>query len=201
MKHIIFTRFIYDDTPHAQERIEIMNKTIIPCLKKQTNQNFVWSLMCRPHHRNQIQSLYGREILFFPGSKQFKEFVISNKYEIQTRHDSDDLMCDEYVQTIQDEYEMNKFRKDPFLIHFQPTLNQFNTNNFYKFHMDYEKLNSTSAFITLCPQNSEKTIWDHTHTSWVGKVNTIIRNKNRCVSATVHDLNTTTKLSSRDRKI
>ncbi len=68
--------------------------------------------------------------------------------------------------------------------------------------MNYEKLNSTSAFISLCPQNSNKTIWDHSHTAWVGKVPTIIRNKNkRCVSATVHNLNTTTKLSHKDKLI
>ena len=31
---------MYDDTEHAQERIQIMNNTLIKCLKNQTNQNF-----------------------------------------------------------------------------------------------------------------------------------------------------------------
>ena len=202
MKHIIFTRFMYDDTEHAQERIQIMNNTLIKCLKNQTNQNFTWALMCRPYHHDSIRSLYGKEVLFFNGSLKFKEYVTENKFTIQTRHDSDDLMCPEYIQIIQDEYNSNKFRKDPFLIHFQPTINKYDTDSFYEFHIDYEKNNLTSAFITLCPQNTTKTIWDHSHTAWVGNVPTIIRNKNnRCVSATIHGLNTSTRLSHKDKLI
>ena len=37
MKHIIFTRFMYDDCPMADERLEIMRGTLVSCLKKQTN--------------------------------------------------------------------------------------------------------------------------------------------------------------------
>jgi len=202
MKHIVLTRFIYDDTDHAQNRLSIMNETLIHSLKNQINKNFVWALMCRPYHRDQIKNIYGGDIMFFKDSVDFKDHMKKDKFQIQTRHDSDDLMCNEYIDLIQNDYQNNKFRKDPFIIHFQPTLNKYGTKNFYKFHLDYEKSNSTSAFISLCPQESDKTIWDHTHTSWVGKVQTIIRNKTaNCVSATIHDLNTTTKLSHKDKKI
>ena len=137
--------------------------------------------------------MYGDEIIFFKDSNEFKKYVIENKFEVQTRHDSDDLMCSQYVQEVQDEYEINKFRKDPFLIDFQPMYYDKAVDQFYKFKIDYKKIGSTSAFITLCPQNTEMTIWDHPHTKWNSHIGTIIRNKNqKCVAATVHNNNTTT---------
>ena len=193
MKHIIFTRFMYDDCPMADERLEIMRGTLVSCLKKQTNKNFVWSLMCRDHHKQIISEMYGDEIIFFKDSNEFKKYVTENKFEVQTRHDSDDLMCSQYVQEVQDEYEINKFRKDPFLIDFQPMYYDKEVDQFYRFKIDYKKIGSTSAFITLCPQNTEMTIWDHPHTKWNSHIGTIIRNKNqKCVAATVHNNNTTT---------
>ena len=202
MKHIIFTRFIYDEGSKADKRLEIMKETLIKCLHAQTNQNFVWSLMCKEHHRKTIEEMYGKEVLFWGGSEGFKKFVKENNYEIQTRHDSDDIMCPEYVQLLQNEFESNKFRKEPFLIEFQPMFHSFGSNHFHEFTLDYAKRGSTSAFITLCPQNTGQTIWDHTHTAWASKIKTIIRHKNRkCVAATVHGSNTTTGNSYRGKKI
>ncbi len=193
MKHIIFTRFMYDKGDLANERLKILKEVLIPCLHNQTNQNFIWSLMCKPHHRDIIKEYYKKDIIFFNDSNEFKQHVNEIKYDIQTRHDSDDIMCPNYVEEIQDEYEINKFRKESFLIEFQPMFYDKNQNHFYKFSIDYAKINSTSAFISICPQSGNQTIWDHQHNKWVGNVSFIKRHKNkRCVAATVHNHNSTT---------
>jgi hypothetical protein len=202
MKHIIFTRFVYDEGNESDTRLEIMKNTLIECLHRQTNQNFIWSVMCKPHHREIIEKIYNKSVLFFDNSNEFKKFVNENKYEIQTRHDSDDIMCVDYVKEIQEDYLSNKFRNDAFLIEYQPMFFDIQNDRFYEFNIDYTESNSTSAFITLCPQNTTKTIWDHQHNQWVGNVSFIVRNKNRrCVAATVHGHNSTTNFNHKGKKL
>ncbi|NBV28297.1 DUF3645 domain-containing protein [bacterium] len=99
-------------------------------------------------------------------------------------------------------YLSNKFRNDAFLIEYQPMFFDIQNDRFYEFNIDYTESNSTSAFITLCPQNTTKTIWDHQHNKWVGNVSFIVRNKNRrCVAATVHGHNSTTNFNHKGKKL
>jgi len=202
MKHIIITMFRYDDEDKFKKRLEVMKNTIVKSLYSQTNQNFTWVVMCRPQHREEISKIYKNNIILVNDSNDFRKLNEEENFTIQTRHDSDDLMCPQYIQLIQDQYNLNKKLTEPFLIEFQPTLNQYSTNNFYEFRLDYKKMNSTSCFITLCPQGGDKTIWDHPHGKWVDNVKHIIRHPNRlCVSATVHGNNTTTGMTLAKGKI
>lgn len=202
IKHCIISRFSYSDEELFKIRLDVMLKTLIPNLKSQTNQNFDWVIISKPNHDEVIQKLYNKKINFVRDSEDLKNFLITNKYTIQTRHDSDDIMCDDYIQKIQDDYITNSHLDHPFLIHFQPIKFDFFTKKKYKMKIQYKERNSTSAFISLCPQNTNMTIWDKTHTTWVGYVKTIIRNKTEnCVWATCHSNNTTTAINNGDIEI
>jgi hypothetical protein len=202
IKHCIVTRFSYSDEDLFNVRLSIMVDTLIPNLKSQTNQNFDWVVISKPQHDNIIQNVYPKKVNFVRDSVDLKEFLISNKYTIQTRHDSDDIMGDDYVQKIQEDFLTNSQLDHPFLIHFQPIKFDYFTKKKYKMKIQYQERNSTSAFISLCPQNTNMTIWDKTHTTWVGYVKTIIRNKTEgCVWATCHSNNTTTAINKGDIEI
>jgi hypothetical protein len=202
IKHCVITRFSYVDEDLFKIRLDILSKTLIPNLDNQTNQNFDWVIISKPIHDETIQKLYNKKIYFVRDSEDLKNFLITNKYTIQTRHDSDDLMCEEYIEKIQEDFITNSYLDHPFLIHFQPIKFDYFTKKKYVMKIQYQERNSTSAFISLCPQNTNMTIWDRTHTSWVGYVKTIIRNKtNECVWAGCHSNNTTTAINKGDIEI
>lgn len=201
MRHVLLTRFSYSDEDLFKKRLKVFSSTLLTSVKNQKQKNFTWCILAKEHHRKSIQDLSSKEILFLNNKSEFIDYVNKNNFDIQTRHDSDDIMRLDYIELIQKDYFKNKDFGKPFLIHFQPIKMDYFTKKTYEMR-NYERGKSTSAFISLCPMGSNKTILDHWHTRWVGNVDLIVRNKTKnCVIATVHDNNTSTKIRKEDKPV
>ena len=198
MKHILITRFKYDDEKKFNSRLKMMEDTLIPSLKRQTNQNFIWCVITRnKKHREIIQSKYNKDILFLNNWEEIKEHVKENEYSIQTRQDSDDIICDDYVKIIQDE--VNKSNKDILLIQFQPTKLHYKTKSEY--HMIKYTNKFTSMFLTLYQRNVIHGVYDYKHGNMFNLTSNIITIPEGCVNLVIHDDNMVTNLTANDRLI
>jgi hypothetical protein len=198
MKHILITRFSYDDENKFNSRLKMMEDTLIPSLKRQTNQNFTWCVLTNNEkHREIIQSKYNKDILFLNVGSKVKDYLIENGFNIQTRQDSDDIICDDYVKIIQDE--VSKTNKDILLIQFQPTKLHYKTKREYDMIKYTKKF--TSMFLTLYQKNIIHHIHDYKHGNMYNVTDNIITIPKGCVNLVIHDDNMVTKLGSNDKLI
>jgi hypothetical protein len=198
MKHIIITRSYYDDDTKFNDRLKIMEETLIPSLKKQTNQNFTWGLiMGNKNHQKILQSKYDKEIVFFNSYDEYKDYSISNGYSIQTRQDNDDIICENYVKIIQDE--VKKTDKDILLIQFQPTKLIYDTKQEY--HMFKYSKKFVSMFLSIYQKNVMYSIYEHKHPVMYKLTNNIVTIPEGCANLVVHGNNKLTTLESYDRLI
>lgn len=162
MRHVILTRFKFDDKELLKKYLKISKEVFIPSLKSQTNQNFELALIVMPED---IEFL--KEELDFPfipiigGNEDFALFASSNNIQIQTRHDCDDWMSATYIQTIQESYLDNIERLDTFLIQSQPTKIMYPAGPETSLPL-YHNLRC-SMHLTLCQKRSVHHIVEHKH--------------------------------------
>lgn len=198
MKHIIITRSYYDDDIKFNERLKIMEETLIPSLKKQTNQNFTWGLiMGNKNHQDILQSKYDKEIVFFNYYDEYKDYSITNGFNIQTRQDNDDIICEDYVKRIQDE--VRKTDKDILLIQFQPTKLIYGTKKEYNMTKYTNKF--TSMFLSIYQKDVIYGIYERKHPVMYKLTNNIVTIPEGCANLVIHDNNTLSKLTNKDKLI
>ena len=196
MKHVIITRFNYDREDKFNERFVIFTQTLLPSLLNQTNKNFTWCLICENKtHREIIKSLYNNDIMFVDNLSQAMKFVKDNHIDIQTRQDNDDMICENYIQTIHDE--VNKTDKDVLLIQFQPTKINYKTKE--EFHMEERYGNNfVSMFLSLYQKNVTRTVHDYMHPEMYKLTQNIITYPEGCAKMVVHGGNMSNKLNPND---
>ena len=198
MKHIITTRSYYSDDTKFNDRLKIMEETLIPSLKKQTNQNFTWGvIMWTKDHQKLLQSKYDKEIVFFNSYEEYKNYSISNGYSIQTRQDNDDIICENYVKIIQDE--ARKTDKDILLIQFQPTKLVYGTKQEYNMTKYTNKF--TSMFLSIYQKDVIYSIYEHKHPVMYKLTNNIVTIPEGCANLVIHDNNKSSKLINEDKVI
>ena len=198
MKHIVITRFNYTDEDKFNSRLKMMVDTLIPSLKRQTNQNFTWCVITKNiNHREIIQSHYNKPILFLNSIPEAKTYSHNNGYNLQTRQDSDDIVCNDYIKIIQDQ--VTKSNKDILLIQFQPTKLHFKSKKEYHTFRYSNKF--MSMFLSLYQKNIIHDVHDQTHPNMYKITPNIVTIPEGCVNLVIHDDNLTTKMEPYDRLI
>jgi len=202
MKHIVITRCKFGKDEDFQKYFEVMKKTYIPSINSQSDKNFSIALIVNPRHYDLIRDKINKEIEIIPFSdtkKDYKEYVINNNITIQTRHDCDDIMESNYIETIRKLYNENNSKYDDFILNFHPTKLVVNTGKEYTHGRDYSKV--CSMFTTLIQKSVKHGIMDCMHDFLKGFTRNIIYIPRGYVKLGIHGNNTTSKLTDNDKPL
>jgi len=202
MKHIVITRCKFGKDVDFQKYFEVMKKTYIPSINSQTDKNFSIALIVNPRHYDLIRDKINKEIEIIPFSdtkKDYKEYVINNNITIQTRHDCDDIMESNYIETIRKLYNENNSKYDDFILNFHPTKLVVNTGKEYTHGRDYSKV--CSMFTTLIQKSVKHGIMDCMHDFLKEFTRNIIYIPRGYVKLGIHGNNTTSKLTDNDKPL
>jgi hypothetical protein len=132
MEHAIIIRLSFEPgDPRAAWRLAFFEAMALPCLQRQTCRDFEIWIRCHPAHRSRLEALDPR-IRTFRDQPRREDAEIGlmalaslagdgadlPRVDIQTRHDSDDLVSRHYVARIHKEVE--KAEAEPLVVSFQP---------------------------------------------------------------------------------
>ena len=126
MKHLLITRLWFDSRELMDKYIDVAIYTFIPAIKNQSCKDFEFGILMRSEHIEHLHERLAKEKLDIKftaitgGIEQFREEVIKNKYDIQSRVDFDDWISSDYIEKIQNIYYENKDKYKSFVIHAQP---------------------------------------------------------------------------------
>ncbi len=168
MKHLIIVRFFYNDKDLFIRRANLMKQTVIECLKKQTTQDFILCIMTDKDSVSQLKEILDYEFISFDDYTELLTFCKNNEVKIQTRHDSDDLMSDDYLEFIQSEYEINKNLYSSFLLHFNWQKIDFETGRIGD-RSNFIDDSFISGFCSLCEFPVKNTVYARSHPE-MGKI-------------------------------
>ena len=202
MKHIVITRVNFSNDEKFNNYFEVMKKYYIPSLNSQTNKNFTLGLSVNPNHYQQIRDLIDRdiEIVMFNNVKEdYREYVINNNFNIQTRHDCDDYMDPDYINFIQKNIEERKSKINNMILTFQPTKLDYNTGKEYIHERDYSKV--CSMFSTLYQENVIHGIFDVMHDHLKRLSRNVFYFNNNYVKLLIHNNNLHSKLQTHNTEL
>jgi len=161
IKHIIISRMNFTDEELMKKYIKITKEFFIPSIKWQTNKNFQLGILTNKIYDDFLKEQLDIDFIPFHGNKEFINYVLDQKFTIQTRHDIDDWMSPDYVKTIQEIYVNNIDKYDKFLIQFQPVKYLCDTN--IEYEMGKYTNMRTSMFLTLCQNEVKNHIFERQH--------------------------------------
>jgi hypothetical protein len=208
MKHIIVTRCKFGNDDAFQNYFNVMKKTYIPSINSQTDKNFSIALIVNPKHFDLIRDEINKDIEiskkidlipFSDTKKDYRDYVIKNNITIQTRHDCDDIMNPNYIETIHRLYNENKNNYDDFILNFHPTKLIVDSGKEYTHSRDYSKV--CSMFSTLIQKNVKHGIMDCVHDHLRGFTKNIIYIPKGYVKLGIHGNNTISKLNPNDKPL
>lgn len=214
MKHIVVTRFYYADKNIMMNRLSIMKNILVPCLQKQTNQNFKWAIWCNPEHvwvlrkeldypfelvllgEDEMDCLSKRcNIPKLPEKSHYSLYIKDEGVNIQTNHDSDDWMSDNYIDVIQSYYKRYIQDHNKFLLYAQHDRYIYDTEE--RLPMPFrgnDKL--TTAMLSLCMvENDGTSIFSARHNKMWKHVDKVVELPDGMVSYTIHDWNMSESIS------
>jgi hypothetical protein len=173
LKHIILSRMFFNNKKLLNSYLKITKEILIPSLKKQTNQNFIWGVVINPEHIDYVRDFVDYDFISFSNHSEYFKYVVDKKITIQTRHDMDDYMSNDYVEKIQETYNKNRNAFDIFLIHSQPVRFDYNT----KKNISMKEYNDkrVSMFLSLCQKNVSVSVFKEKHGQMYKVTNNIIK--------------------------
>lgn len=158
--HVIISRCKFKDDNLLLEYMKISKHFFAPCLKSQTNKNFTLGLLINENHIELVKNELELDFVPFNDESEYIRYVIDNAICIQTRHDIDDWMSDDYVDTIQKCYIENIDTYDSFLIQSHPIKFTVATDKSELLH--YTATNN-SMHLTLCQKEVKYSIHAREH--------------------------------------
>lgn len=112
-KHIIYTRFIYDNLEDFKRRNDLYERFAKPSLERQTKKNFTWLVRINPDHLPFFKPPEGVDYNLVNSPLKLSLVKdIPEKWVVATRFDSDDCLHPDFVQTIQNNLEPKKMMID-----------------------------------------------------------------------------------------
>lgn len=198
MKHIVLTRMSFDDDDLFFKYFEVMRNIYIPSIKSQTNQNFEIGLIIKEKHITYIKEYLNERINFFPNFSSVKEYCFSNNIELQTRHDCDDWMSNDYIEAIQNVYHTNKDNYDCMIIHSKVEKLDYYTSKLHKHIVNYKKNGYISMFLTLYQKNVVNFVYDKNHRFMNEICDKIILLDNSYTRLVIHNNNKLSKISENE---
>ena len=161
MKHTILTRMRFADKELMKKYLVLTKDVLVPSLKSQTNQNFVWLLMVRKEDEDFLKGEIDFPFVSIYDEPGHNKYAVENNVEIQTRHDCDDFMFPHYIDSIQKIYNENVDKFTTFLIQSQPTQLIYHTGVINKIGAYHDK--RTSMHLSLCQKSVKYNIHNRGH--------------------------------------
>jgi hypothetical protein len=161
MKHIVVVRANFQDDQVFKKYLKVAKETFFPGINSQINKNFTLCFTVNEKHKEIIKNLVDNKIntIFFKDNTEIRRHLQKEFFEIQTRHDFDDWMRENYIQKIQLEWNKTKTLQadvNTMLIQSQPNLYLFNTKTRYS--------NSfVSMHLSLCQIVNKHFIFEQMH--------------------------------------
>lgn len=200
MKHIVVTRINFTDIELFKKYYNMMVEFYVPSINSQINKNFEVGFIINPIHISEIKFKLDVPVRYFESKNDFNNYCKNENINIQTRHDCDDWMSYEYIETIQKKYNELIGNYDKFVIHSQIYKLDSKNGNLYKMSWEYtDKLNS--MFLSLCQKNVENSVLDKKHSEMhliVDKVVTLGYGLTRLV---IHEDNKLSDIKPSDRLV
>jgi glycosyltransferase involved in cell wall biosynthesis len=198
MNHIIITRAKFDDDTLFDKYFEISKKFYIPSLYQQTNKNFEIGLIINLKHKKNFDDCLPKDIKvnYFENFDEYKDYVFKNNINIQTRHDIDDGMTFDYIDTIQILYSTNIEKFENFIIHAQPIKIDVSTNKKYFIKEFNDTYNS--MFLSLCQKNTTNSVFEKKHGNMFELTKNIVKIQDPKVYLIFHGNNKNTDLRNTD---
>lgn len=196
MKHIVITRVNFSNDDKFEQYFDVMKKVFIPSINSQTNKKFILGLSVNPKHYQLIRERVDKSIdikQFKDNKDEYRDFVVKNEIQLQTRHDCDDYMSPTYIEYLQNQsYEYAK-KNDDFIITFQPTKYEYITGEEFLHERDYSRV--CSMFSTLYQKEVKNGIYDVMHDHLRRLSRNVYYVKETFVKLTIHDNNIHSKLN------
>jgi glycosyltransferase involved in cell wall biosynthesis len=200
MKHIVVTRINFTDSELFKKYYRIMSEVYVPSINSQTNKNFEVCFIINPIHINELKFNLDVPVRYFNSVNDLNNFCKNENINIQTRHDCDDWMSFDYIQTIQENYYKLINKCDSFIIHSQLYKLEFETGNLYKMSWEYgEKLNS--MFLSLCQKNVKNFVFDKKHSEMHTLVDKVITLGYDLTRLVIHNNNKLSDIKKTDRLV
>lgn len=189
----------FKDKKLMKKYLIITKDILMPSLNSQINKNFIWGLLIKKEDVEFIRNELNYDFVPFYGQNSFIEYVINNNFNIQTRHDIDDWMSDDYINEIQKLYIDNIDKKDNFLIQSQPIKFYYKTKIEKSLKPYTEKRNS--MHLSLCQKNVKNHIFERKHGQMFEISNNVITLPEGHTKWVIHDDNISVKKKYGDMKI
>jgi len=203
MKHILVTRASFTNNALFNEYLPVIKNLYIPCVKSQTVNNFDVCFIVNEQHKKLIEEEFKsaglNPIILVGNTTTYNKWVLSQNYEIQTRHDCDDWMAPNYIECIQYQYLKNKDNFNEFLIQAQPIKMDYHTG--YEYRMNPYPSTRTSMFLSLCQREFKKSILQEQHGNYPKLVPNVIDMGYGWVKWVAHGSNVSAKIENSDIKI
>jgi hypothetical protein len=161
MMHSIITRMNFGDSDLMEQYLSVTKKILIPSLKSQKSKKFEWVIITNEDNLKVLEKELDYPFVPMFGNNSCHSYLIDGGKNIQTRHDCDDWMSPDYVETIQNFYTLSIGRYSKFLIQAQPTKLDYNTGKELKISRYHDK--RCSMFLSLCQENVENHIFERKH--------------------------------------
>jgi len=161
IKHIIVSRAKFKDKELFRKYLKICKKVLVPGILNQTNKNFEWCLMINKEDVDWVTEYLGYQFTSIGDIKSFWSYVKERKLNIQTRHDIDDFMSNNYVEKIQSLYNENIDKYNQFIIHAQPLVRNFVSGE--ESHLPPYGPKRNSMFLSLCQKEIKHHVFERKH--------------------------------------
>jgi len=201
MKHLVITRMHFEDEKLFNHYFSVMKKTYIPSIKSQSNKNFQVALIINPIHVEIVKPFLDDKFIFFHSFDEIKKYCKDNQIIIQTRHDCDDWMREDYIKKIQELYFENETKYDKFIIHSRVQKLNYDTNELHEHATSYDNNNFISMFLTLCQKNVEDFVYDKNHRFMHEITKNIFLIEGGYTRLVVHGKNKLSKINPTDKKV
>lgn len=100
--------------------LEVSKKILVPSLKTQKSKNFDWALLVHQESEKEIKKVLEYDFIPVYTNEDYLDLITTKGYNIQTRHDIDDWMSEDYIKDIQNLSQQHILKLDTFIIHSQP---------------------------------------------------------------------------------
>jgi hypothetical protein len=160
-KHAVITRCRFDDKPRMHRYLEVSQDMLIPSFKSQVVQDFEWILMIKKADLGLLQRELDYPFTSVLDKGELDRYLKEERFVIQTRHDIDDWMHQDYIKEIQSLYGEHIDTHDKFLIQSQPVKMMYHTGDELVMRRYHERKNS--MFLTLCQREVTNTVLDRKH--------------------------------------
>jgi len=158
MKHAVISRCRFANRKLMDKYLAVSAEYLVPQLQKQ-KAPFDWFIISNKADGPHITKYLGCEFRMIQNREELAKIMVG--YNIQTRHDIDDWMSENYIEMIQALYKQVIGSLNRFVIHAQPVQLNILTNREYE--MRKYRCNNTSMFVSLCQKTPEYNIFSKKH--------------------------------------